>query len=114
MKDEILTKEDFMSAMRKNSALDSFQGDGMVDLKEHGRFFDSYDKYLNWKNEQYNQRVKEEKQNGNNYLLIKETILLQVLLSVHQSNPICTLIQKPMKSSLQRLKLNVTQMVIVL
>ncbi len=59
LKDEILTKEDFMSAMRKNSALDNFQGDGMVDLKEHGRFFDSYDKYLNWKNEQYNQRVKE-------------------------------------------------------
>ena len=48
-----------MSAMRKNSALDSFQGDGMIDLKEQGRFFDSYDKYLNWKNEQYNQRVKE-------------------------------------------------------
>lgn len=55
---DILTKEDFYNAMKENT---NSNVTGTYDLKDKGKFFDSYDNYLKWKNQQYQEQLEQRK-----------------------------------------------------
>lgn len=58
LKGDILTKEDFFHAMKENTSPNT---PGTYDLKDRGIFFDSYDNYLGWKNQQYQEQLEQKK-----------------------------------------------------
>ncbi|EMG48618.1 hypothetical protein SBY92_003927 [Candida maltosa Xu316] len=65
LKGEILTKDDFTNAMKDNVQAAK---DGVIDLKDQGIFFNSYDKFLGWKHTQYEEQVEKRKQELKNQL----------------------------------------------